>query len=344
MDTSAQVGGEAYRILKPANWRSEGGIIWRKDPANPASVWVRLTGPQGQELGVLPPIAFVWNPQLLGRNFPAGSQYAGTEVQPPVLDPFQCIQRIVIPRYLRNLTAARLVKQEYLPELAEVGHMKYPGPEFRSAVFRAGKMRFAFVEQGVPMEEDVYLLTAAVQFRVGATTTTAWSPDEIRYSKARAGELDRQLAIFQTAMFSLRPNLRWFAGVQQVSQQLVNQQIQASNAAVARSQAMSNAMNSQMQSRRNAITGSGDRINDMIMQGYKRRMSTQDAIAAREDRTIRQVEIYRNPSTGEQYELPAGYGSAYLGPNSTYTMGGANYNPNSASNGAYTRLERIPNQ
>jgi hypothetical protein len=343
MDSPQHIGGEAYRILMPANWQFDGDIVWRRDPANPASPRVRLRGPQGQEIGVLPAIAFVWNPQMLGRNFPPGSQYAGTEVEPPVLDPFQCIQRVIVPRYRRNLTGARIVKQELLPELAGVGRMKYPGAEYKDATFRAGRIRFAYQENGVPMEEDVYVLTAAVQFRVGPTTTTMWAPDEIRYSKAPAGELDRQLAIFQTAMFSLRPNIRWFAAVQRVSEQLVNQQIQASNAAVARAQAQAQAAERQAATNQ-SIARSGDQINDMIMKGYQRRMATQDAIAQREDRTIRQVEIFKNPNTGENYELPAGYESAFLGPNNTYTLGGANYNPNYNSNGSYTRLERVPNQ
>jgi hypothetical protein len=343
MDSPQHLGGEAFRILAPSNWQVDGEIVWRPDPANPASLRIRLRGPQGQEIGVLPNLAFVWNPQMFGRNFPQGSFYAGTEVQPPALDPFQCIQQVIIPRYQRILAGARVVKQEPLPEMAEAGRMKYPGPEYKNAMFRAGKIRFAYSENGVPMEEDVYVLTSAVQFRVGPTTSTVWSPDEIRYSKAPAGELDRQLAIFQTAMFSLRQNLQWFAGVQRVSQQLTNQQIQASNAAVAISQAQLQAAERQAAASRSNAR-SGDQINDMIMKGYKSRMATQDAIAQREDRTIRQVEIFQNPNTGEKYELPSGYGSVFLGPDNTYTMGGANYNPNYSSNGSYTRLERVPNQ
>lgn len=343
MDSPQHIGGEAYRILMPSTWQMQGGIEWRNDPANPASPWVRLRGPRGEEIGVLPALSFVWNPRMLGRNFPPGSHYAGTEVEPPVMDPFQCIERVILPRYLRNFTGARIVNQEPLPELADVGHMKYPGPEYRNAVFRAGKVRFAFEENGAPTEADVNVLTAAVQFRVGPTITTMWSPDEIRYSKAPAGQLDRQLAIFQTAMFSLRPNIRWFAAMQRVSQQMVNQQIQASNAAVARAQAQAQAAQRQADANR-SIAASGDKINSMIMDGYKRRTAIQDAVAQREDRTIRQVELFQNPNTGETYELPEGYQSAFLGPDNTYVMGGANFNPNYASNGSYTRLERVPNQ
>src|SRR5579884_1082625 len=172
LDNGGRVGGEAYRILAPVGWRVAGGIVWKDDPANPAQPWIRLSGPNGQEIGVLPPLTFVWNPQTMRFRFPPGSTYACTEVQPPVLDPFQCIQRFIIPRYLRSLAAARVVRQESLPELASVGRMKYPGPEYRNAMFRAGKERFAFVENGIPMEADVYLLTAAVQFPVGPTMST----------------------------------------------------------------------------------------------------------------------------------------------------------------------------
>jgi hypothetical protein len=144
-------------------------------------------------------------------------------------------------------------------------------------------------------------------------------------------------------MFSLRPNLRWFARMQQVSAALVQQQAAASNAALAQAQAQAAA--AARQSAANASNArSGDQINDMIMKGYQRRMAVQDAIAAREDRTIRQVEIFKDPRSGEQYELPEGYSSVFRGPDGTFTMGGANFNPNYQSNGAYTRMERLPNQ
>src|ERR1700692_2437908 len=42
MDSPQHIGGEAYRILMPANWQLYGDIVWRNDPANPASPRVRL--------------------------------------------------------------------------------------------------------------------------------------------------------------------------------------------------------------------------------------------------------------------------------------------------------------
>jgi hypothetical protein len=44
MDSPQHIGGEAYRILMPSNWQLDGDIVWRNDPANPASPRVRLRG------------------------------------------------------------------------------------------------------------------------------------------------------------------------------------------------------------------------------------------------------------------------------------------------------------
>src|SRR5207253_359751 len=118
-------------------------------------------------------------------------------------------------------------------------------------------------------------------------------------SRAPKGTLDSQVALFQTAMFSFKPDLHWWAKVEQVSKEMAQEQTRASNAAVANSMAMSRAMNERMASGRRSIASAGDQINSMIMNGYKERQATMDHINARWDRTIRQVEVYHNPATGE---------------------------------------------
>jgi hypothetical protein len=338
-DNPPGIGGEAYRILAPVGWRAEGGIIWKNAVSDPAAVWIRLIGPAGQEMGVLPPIPFIWNPSMFGRTYPPGSFYVGTEVQAPVMDPFQCIRRIVVPRYRRNLSTARVINQEMLPELAAVGRQKYP--QYTNAVYQAGKVRFEYNDSGADVEEDVYVLTASLQFPVGTTVSTMWAPDEIRYSKAPKGTLDAQRPLFQTAMFSLRPNLQWWAKVQQISQQLAQQQIQASNAAVDRARQQQEAAD-RLAAASRSVARAGDQINSMIMKGYQDRQATMDRINQRWDRTIREVEVYHNPYSGENVELPSGYSSGWVNKSGEYLVTGSSiYNPNSESNGSWTRLEKI---
>jgi hypothetical protein len=341
MDDPRHIGGEAYTILAPADWRVEGSVTWKNAASDPAAPWVKLIGPSRQEIGVLPPIAFVWNPRLLGQAFRPGSFYAGTEVQPPLIDPVQCIKTIIIPRYRRNLATANAVKQEALPELAAAGREKYPQPEYRNAVFQAGKMRFEYFENGVEMEEDVYVLTAAVQVSVGQTVSTSWAPDEIRYSKAPKGMLDAQFPLFQTAMFSLRPNLKWWAALQQVSQELGRLQMQASDATTARAMQQMAAADRAIELSRDRHHNN-DQISEMIVKGFQNHQAAMDRVNARWDRGIRGVEVYRNADTGENVELPSGYNSAWRSKSGEYVVTPSlNYDPNSASNGSWTRLEKI---
>ncbi|HEX6896189.1 MAG TPA: hypothetical protein VF146_13015 [Bryobacteraceae bacterium] len=341
MDDPRHVGGEAYRILAPAGWRVEGNVFWKNAAADPASPFVKLIGPARQEIGILPSVTFVWNPQMLGARFRPGSFYAGTEVQPPLMDPERCIRSIIIPRYRRILDNADVVKTEPLPELAQADRLKYSGPVFQNAAFQAGKMRFEYLENGVPMEEDVYVVTAGVQFRVGQTVTTMWGPDEMRYSKAPKGTLDAQLPLFETVMFSLRPNLKWWAGVQQVSQELARLQTQSSTTAAARAMEQQAAAADRMYTNRK-LDVNGTQISDAIVKGYQSRQAIMDRINERWDRAVRQVDVYRNPTTGENIELPSGYGTGWVNKSGEYLVtGSGNYDPNSTSPGAWTKLEKV---
>lgn len=340
MDDPRHVGGEAYRILVPAGWRIEGSVIWKNGAADPAAPWIKLIGPAHQEIGILPPTTFIWNPQALGPRYHPGSFYSGTEVQPPMLDPVECIKTIIIPRYRRNLDNADVVKQEPLPELAQAGRLKYPQPAYKNAMFQAGKMRFAYVENGIAMEEDVYVLIAAVQFRAGQTVATSWAPDEIRYSKAPKGTLDAQLPLFETAMFSMRPNLPWWARVQEVSEELGRLQAQMGNSAATQAvQQQANAADRALTERK--LAQSGKPISDELIQRYQNRQAAMDRINQTWESTVHQVEVYRNPNTGESAELPSGYSAAWVNKSGDYLLSAsANYDPNS-SNGPWTRLEKI---
>ena len=339
MDDPRHVAGEAYRILVPAGWRIEGSVIWKNGAADPAAPWIKLMGPAGREIGILPPTTFVWNPQLLGARYHPGSFYQGTEVQPPMLGPAQCIKSIIIPRYRRNLDNADVVKQEPLPELAQAGRLKYPQPGYKDAVFQAGKLRFEYVENGAPMEEDVYVLTAAVPFRAGQTAGTLWQPDEVRYSKAPKGTLDAQLPLFETATFSLRPNLPWWARVQEVSEELGRLQAQTSGSAAAQRMQQQAAAADRLYTERK-LAQNGNPISDALMRRYQSRQAVMDRVNQALAPASR-VEMYRNPASGENIELPSGYSAGWVNKNGDYLVTGSlEYDPNSGSNGGWARLEK----
>ena len=340
MDDPRHVGGEAYKILVPAGWRIEGSVMWKNVAADPAAPWIKLMGPASQEIGVLPPATFVWDPQQFGPAYHPGSFLRGTEIQPP-MSPEQCIKSIVIPRYLRALDNANVVKQESMPELAEADRLKYPQPEYKNAVFQAGEMRFEYVENGVAMQEDVYVLTAAVQFRAGQTVGTLWKLDEIRYSKAPKGTLDSQLPLFETAMFSLRPNLPWWARVQELSQEMARVEAQSSTTAAGQAMEQQAGAADRMYTQRK-LAESGKPISDELIHRYQARQAVMDQLNQHWASTVHQVDRYRNPATSESIELPSGYGAGWVTKNGDYLVSASpDYNPNAASNGGWTKLEKV---
>ncbi len=340
MDDPRHVGGEAYRILVPAGWRIEGSVMWKNSGADPAAPLIKLVGPAHQEIGILPPTTFVWNPAL-GPSFHPGTFFNGIEVQPPMLDPAECIKSIIIPRYRRNLDNADVVKQEALPALAEAARLKYSQPQYQNAAFRAGKMRFAYVENGVPMEEDVYVLTTAVQFRAGQSVGTVWQPDEIRYSKAPKGTLDGQLPLLETALFSLRPNLAWWARVQEVSQELGRLQAQFGSTAAGRAVEQQAAAADRAYTDRK-LAESGKPISDTLLKAYQDRQAVMDRINEHWENTAQEVERYRNPASGESLALPAGFSAGWVNKNGDYLVSrSSNYDPNAGSNGGWSRLEKV---
>lgn len=339
MDDPRHIGGEAYRILAPSDWHAEGSIMWKNIGSDPAFPWIKLIGPAHQEIGILPPSNFLWNPQLLGSRYRAGSFYSGMEVQPPMLDPSQCIRTILIPRYLRNLDNAELVKQDPLPELAQAGRLKYPESRYPKAAFQAGRMRFEFTENGIVMQEDVYVLNVAIQVRSGQTNSIIWAPDEVRYSKAPKGTLDAQLPIFLTTLFSLHPVLPWFAAQQQIAEELGR--LQASDSAASASVQQQAAAADRMITRQKMAQENAPPSQAMLQRYQARQLIMNQINSTWDPPAIKRLEVYRNPATGEKIALPSGYSSAWVNGRLDILLATTpTYDPNSPPATTWTRLEK----
>ncbi|MBV9084696.1 MAG: hypothetical protein JOZ62_18625 [Acidobacteriaceae bacterium] len=324
-DSPNMIGGEALRLLIPANWQFDGEIVWRNNPAYPAAVKARTFNPKGvEEIGVMPNLLFYWNPYVT-LYFPIGGTYLGNEVRRPVLEPIAALRTFVLPRYWPNLRDARVVAQQDLPELAALGPLKYPDLK-QTGRFRAGKLRLEYFERGVPVEQDVYCLTVAFDSQVNGTISTFWGIDEIRYSKAPKGKLDEQYKLMETIGCSTKLNLRWFARYQQLTQILMQNEMNASNRAVELSR---------------YLARTNDHITSTIRQAYENHEAAMDRINERFDTYIRGVEDYRNPSSDSVVQLPSGYTEAWTNSNGEYLLSNdVNFNPNLKSNQGWQRLPK----
>jgi hypothetical protein len=325
MDSPNMIGGEALRLLIPADWQFQGEVVWRNHPTYPAATKIRVFNPKGvEEVGAMPSLLFYWSPYIT-RFFPIGATYLGNEIRQPVLEPTAALHAFVLPRYWPNLRGARVVSQEDVPQLAAIGPLKYPDLKDRG-IFRAGKLRLEFDQGGVTVEQDVYCLIVAFQAPMMGTMSTFWGIDEIRYSRAAKGKLDDQYKLAQTIASSVRLNLRWFARYQQLTQLLTQNQMDASNRAVELSHYLA---------RTNA------EITSTIRQSYENRQAAMDRINQRFDNYIRGVEPYRDPHSGSVVELPSGYGDVWANANGEYLLSNdPNFNPNSKSTQSWQRLPK----
>lgn len=322
-----QLGVEAFRFLMPADWKVSGGVVWRANPTNPATVSIRIYNPSGvEEIGAVPDIPCVWAPTLPSFGFPPGSFYLGSEVRPPLSDAIQALRSLVLPRYSSQMPGARVVKQQALPEMAQaVAAANYPDL-LKIARFSGGKIRVQYTYQSKPVEMDIYAVMGMWTTPIQNVPMTFWGVDGIRYSRADAGKVDQQFKLFQTVLYSEKLNIQWLNLYTQVQQIMIRNQMEASNRAVELSRYLSQ---------------TNRQISDGIRRSYEMRQQATDRAAAKFDQYIRGVDQYH--FQGRSVELPSGYRNAWGNANGDYVLSdNPNFNPNVGATRQWTPLQREP--
>lgn len=311
----------------PADWKVEGGIVWRANPTRPATVSIRIYNPSGvEEMGAVPDIPCVWAPTLPAFGFRPGSLYLGSEVRPPVSDALQALRSLVLPRYASSMPGARIVKEEPLPEMAQAVAAAYYPDLLKIGRFSGGKIRVEYTYESKPVEMEIYGIEGAWTTRIQNVPMTFWGVDGIRYSRAEKGKLDQQYKLFQTVLYSEKLNIQWLNLYAQIQQLMIRNQIEASNRAVELSR---------------YLAQTNRQITDGIRQSYETREAATDRAAANFDRYIRGVDQYH---FGDRtVELPSGYRNAWGNANGQYILSdNPNFNPNVGGTRDWTHLQHQP--
>jgi hypothetical protein len=322
-----QLGMEAFRFLMPADWKVEGGVVWRANPTRPTTVSIRIYNPSGEEeMGAVPDIPCVWAPTLPAFGFQPGSTYLGSEVRPPMGDARAVLRGLILPRYSSQLPGARVVKQESLEEMAEAVAAAYYPDLQGVAKFSGGKIRIEYQHQSKAVEMDIYAIAGMWTTPIQGIPMTFWGADGIRYSRAEKGKVDQQFKLFQTVLYSEKLNIQWLNLYLQVREKMIQSQMEASNRAVELSRYLSHASHE---------------ISEGVRRSYEQRQSAMNRSAAKFDQHIRGVDEYRNPFEGRSVELPSGYRGAWANALGEYIMSdNATFNPNIGSNQQWQQLQR----
>jgi hypothetical protein len=314
--SSVGIGGEALQMLVPTGWQISGGVVWRHDLANLATLAMRVASPNGKEaVEFFPLTPHSWPPPF---GFAQGQNYLGNILLAPV-DPAVYVQQMILPQFRRQANV-RIMARQALPEVAQA--LAASAQQRGYNMVKAEKVRLEYAESETMMHEDIYCVLVYGQYPTG----TIWSADRLYSFKAPKGELDSRAALFQAIVASQQIKLSWFNKYMQVMtmwQQNVMASIQSAG----------------MLSR--YIAQTYDEISAMNRQAWENYQAVSDRINRQFSEYIRGVETYQNPFIGRPVELPAGYQEVWGNANGEYILSDSpNFNPNVESTQSWQRLTK----
>ena len=317
-DDPTYIGGEVCKMLIPAGWKVEGGVVW--DMANtyfPADSKVRIFNPQGPEaFSGYPALYYYWSWNAWSQQtMPPGTNYSGSIVRKPIDDVFRSIAELVIPKYRRDLADARVIEKEELPKLAEEASKNMlVTPGFRNIV-KAGRMRFEYQENGQTVQEDVYAVLSATlndqsQFML-------WNVGQLISIRGPRGKMAELKALHQVVERSSRPNLAW-----------VNKYVQF----VEMRHSIAMGEIEQVGIRSKIFSNLNNDVSATIRSNYENAQRSNDRISEARSQTTCGVTAY-DAGGGYKVELPSQYNHAWGSPDGQYIVSNdPNYNPNADNN------------
>lgn len=327
------IGIEAFEMLIPYSWNFEGGIKWVMDnPGMPASASFKIYNPAGsEEFEVFPNQPFFWtNNQMVLSMFGPGSRYFGNEVAAPVSSA-NALRHIVLPRFRSDVNQLKIIKEEFLPELARaIGAGKQVNQPGVTVKAEGAKIRIEYERAGQIMEEEIFAVVESMSYlipaRTGMVNNINWVVDYIFSCKAKKGELDSNSKTFQTIIRSFRLNPQWFNKYNQLIEYLAQMQIK---------QIQNTGQISKI------ISQTNNEISNMITDTYNRRQNVNDKIADNFSKTMRGVEDYHDPIDQKTIELPIGYREGWTNNRGEYILSDdPNFNPNVGSTVNWQKMDK----
>jgi len=326
------VGAEAFRMLIPSAWEFSGGIQWTMaNPGLPAVLAFQVRNPGGGEaFEVFPAQPFFWTNEPMSRmTFPQGSYYFGNEVQPPA-GALQALKGIAVPRFRGGVGGVQIVEEQSLPELPGQLRVLNPAAQTGNVMADGARVRLRYALQEQSVDESLFGVVQAQRMTTpahfGAIESIFWTLDYLFSFRAPTERLDGLADLFQTILYSFRLNTAWFNAYLQISQQMIQGQIQNIR---------------QIGQLSRYVSQTSNQISDMIMDSYNQRQATMDRLADSFSQAIRGVDEYRNPFEDRPVELPGGYDHAWANALGEYIVtDDPNFNPNLGSNSNWEPLSR----
>lgn len=321
---------EVFSLLVPQGWRINGGVTWVPErPAAPAQIGLKLDNPNGLEaFEAYPNLYFNWtNNPLIQMTKPAGSLYFGCEVRQPVAAR-EAMRQYVLPRY-RKIQGLAIVDEGPALELRQVANHNQPAPmQGMQYSNDSVRVRLHYAQNNQMIAEEMSGVVEYTRIMVpglmGGMDNINWSIGYLTSFRASRERLESYADLYRAIFASVKLNPAWTALVQQVTQGLTHNTIRQINQIGALSRQISRNFNE---------------MSDMNMKGWQERSAASERVSEQFSQTLRDVDPYYDPNSGQNVELPSGYTQAWSTPLGEYLLSDdPNFNPNIGSNQNWTPL------
>ncbi len=328
-------------MLIPTDWQAQGGTTWNiKDNCNTIQTHLRTAGPDGRGVEVFPAFKWVWadDPKFMQMS---AAQTAKSGNRPcDVMPPMKAgdFLRRNLARYRPN---AQLVGLEPAPRMMRKLEEIARQSEQQAAQYNlkqriqsdAVKGRVRYSVNGHAVEEWIVVATIITGTagpsldvrtnRMGQSVTyncVAYVTGE----SAPQGQLDASEKFFDLVTGTYRWDPAWQARVS------------------GHAQAMGQIAQKGEHDRAAIRAKSAEDIRNIRQQSYEYAQRSADSISEQRSQATREVETYRNPTTGDMVELSNQYGQAWVNNKGEYLLSDQpGFDPSVTFKEDWKALERI---
>ena len=339
----------AVSLLIPTDWQFQGDTNYAPTfggcHENSIEVSFRAASPDGRlALEMFPSYTWQWADdanavQMMRMSSQQAARAGGRPCEAlPAMTAGEYLRRMVIPKARPNAQVVAVEPQPDVAQQAQEQARQYQqtaaqmGMQMRIRA-DAARARLQYNLNGQAVEEWLTAVTYAAGVpgpsfnmrtgQMGQTMYYTCGAYSIMAMRAPQGELASREKFFTIVRSTVHTEPEWNARVTQVLQNMA-------------------ASDSKGASDRSAIIAQNGRdISNIIHQTYENTSKAQERSQEKFDQYIRGVETYRNPSTGETFELSNQYAHAWVNGTNEYLLtDSAFFNPNSTLSGHWT--EAVP--
>jgi hypothetical protein len=338
IDQGLGQGRPAYDLMIPKDWQLKGWVNVGVAEGGCFADWFSVVGdaksPDNSiELQILPKYTRQYMDDSAGqRQMQQRNEFdAKFKIKPcPVRAPVKAeefLRRDLLEKYRKGKTA---VSVEPFPELDQLVRYRIGLPPSAGDVngihTEAARARLSYDDdKGQPVEEWVTAEIIVRKIPMGRGAAYDWHAVNVMWFRTPKGQLDANDRLFKLIASTIRTEPDW----QKWSNGVIASLYQKKQEEVAKQQQIIIDFQNKV----------ADTINGVVANQQRGSMQSANGTS----QLIREVQTFRDPTTGSTFELSNKYDNAWHDPNSQYYVmsDDANFNPNGNLSGNWTQLQLV---